>query len=142
MKKLLFFSFFSLALLMFGCSSTPSPRDVTMDFVGSVIEGDTLSLKQCFDVDAMVAYRMKVSPPADSTQTPEYYRNRIMKDITGEGGVRQYWKNSTPIVNNQLVKGDTAEVELTILDKQLGRTDYSKVYLYRSKNGWRVFNFQ
>jgi len=91
--------------------------------------------------DSMVKRRMQEIPPTDSTETPEYFRNRIIQNLTGEGGTRAFWKRVTSVVNNELVVNDTAEVEFTLLDKEYGKTHYSKLYLYKSEKGWRVFYF-
>ncbi|MCD6163389.1 MAG: hypothetical protein J7K40_13395 [candidate division Zixibacteria bacterium] len=139
MIRLLIISLCLIGLLI-GCGSQ-SPREVAMEFIGSVIEDDSLAIEEHFDVDSMVKRRMQEVPPIDSTETPEYFRNRIIQNLTGDGGTRAFWKRVTAVINQELIVGDTAEVELTLLDKEYGKTHYSKLYLYKSDKGWRVFYF-
>jgi hypothetical protein len=139
MKKLWFL--LCLLAIFIACGSQKSPRDVAIEFVGSVIEGDSLSIEKYLDLDAMADRRMNEAPPADSTQTRQYFRDKILKTLIDDGQTRLFWKSMTPVVNQESIKGDTAEVELTFLDKSYGKTYYSTVYLYRSASGWRVFNF-
>jgi len=130
-----------LIALITCCADKQSPRGVTMEFVGSVIEDDSLAIEQLLDVDLMVDRRMKVIPPVDSTQTHEYFRDTIIRNLTGEGGTRAFWKSILPVVNEEKVTGDTAYVELTLMNQTSGAIDYLTVYLYHSQSGWRVFQF-
>ena len=140
MKKYLIF-IVPLIALLFGCGSKPSPRTITMDFVGSVIEDDSVAIEKYLDIDMMVDQRMKEMPPKDSTQTHQYFRNKIMENLTDSGGTRIFWKDNRVVVNDEVVKGDTAQVELTLMDQKKGNIYYLTVYLYRTKQGWRVFKY-
>ncbi len=130
-----------LLLVITECGPGSSPRGVTIDFVGSVIENDSLAIEELLDLDSMVKRRMTEIPPTDSTQTHEYFRNKILQNLLDEGGIRENWMNHRCVVNNENIRGDTAEVELTLMDQESGRIHYLTVYLYRSPSGWRVFYF-
>jgi len=130
-----------LVAVLWGCGQNPTPRQVTMDFVGSVIEGDSAAIIQLLDVDLMVDKRMEEIPPTDSTQTHDYFKNLIIKNLTGEGGTRAFWKQHRLVVNDEIIKGDTAQVELTLLDQEKGSIQYLLVHLYRTKGNWRVFKY-
>lgn len=141
MTKYLFI-FMSLAVLLTACGGQQSPRQVTMEFVGSVIEDDSLAIEELLDIEMMVEYRLKEIPPTDSAQTPEYFRNRIIQNLTGDGGTRQLWKEHRLVVNDEAIVGDTAHVELTLMDQERGIIQYLLVYLYRTPDGaWRVFKY-
>ena len=132
----------TLSMLLAGCSSQPSPRQVTMEFVGSVVEDDSLAIERLLDIEMMVERRMMEIPPTDSTQTPEYFRDRIIENLTGDGGTRQLWKEHRLVVNDEEIAGDTAQVELTLMDQERGIIQYLLVYLYRGQDGsWRVFKY-
>jgi len=131
----------SLIALIIGCADKQSPRGVTMEFVGSVIEDDSLAIEQLLDVDLMVDRRMKVIPPVDSTQTHDYFRDTIIRNLTGDGGTRALWMEMRLVVGDEKIKGDTAFVELTSIEKETGYTQFLTVYLYRSATGWRVFQY-
>ena len=134
-------SIICLAVIFIGCAAKDTPRGVTMEFVGSVIEDDSLAIERLLDIDLMVERRMRVIPPTDSTQTHEYFRDTIMRNLTGDGGTRAYWKEMRLVVNEEKIEGDTAFVELTLMDQETGSIQYLTVSLYRSATGWRVFQF-
>lgn len=140
MNKYIIFMISAVALI-FGCSSEPSPRTVTMDFVGSVIEDDSLGIEKYLNVDMMVDRRLIEIPPEDSTQTHQYFRDRIIRNLTDDGGTRIFWKENRPVVNQEVVNGDTAQVELTLMDQKKGNIYYLTVYLYKSGKGWRVYKY-
>lgn len=112
-----------------------------MEFVGSVIEGDSAAVEKYLDLDAMVDRRMQEIPPTDSTQTHGYFRDIIINNLIGEGGIRADWKSHRCVVNDEKVAGDTAEVELTLMNQTTGQVHYLKVYLCHSDLGWRAFYF-
>jgi hypothetical protein len=62
-----------------------------------------------------------------------------MNNLTGSGGTRTHWLNQRIIVNQETVKGDTAQVEMSMIDQTTGMTEYSMIYLYRKDGRWRVF---
>ena len=124
--------------LVLVCGSEMSPREVAIEFVGAVIEDDSLALETCFDVDSMVKRRM-LEVPTD--QTPAEVKDQILSNLQGDGGTRVFWKSMTPVVGEELVVRDTAQVEVTFLDKEFGKYHHYKVFLYHSDKGWRVFFF-
>ena len=112
-----------------------------MDFVGSVIEDDSTAIEKYLDIDMMVNQRMKEMPPQDSTQTHQYFREKIIQNLTDDGGTRTFWKSNRVVVNDEVIKGDSAQVELTLLDQKKGNIYYLTVYLYKTKQGWRVYKY-
>jgi hypothetical protein len=140
MCKYLLIAFGAFAIIA-GCGSKMSPREVAIEFVGSVIEDDSLAIEKYLDLDYMVERRLTEVPPEDSTMDHRYYRDKILQTLIGDGGTRAFWKSMMPVVNKENIQGDTAEVELTFMDKTYGKTHYSMIYLYRSEDGWRVFYF-
>jgi hypothetical protein len=127
-----------LAALIIACSSDNTPKAVTFKFIGAVLDSDSLAIKQYLDLDQMVARRIREVPTLDSTQTPDKLRSIILKNLTGDGGTRAHWQNQRIIVNQETVKGDSAQVEMTMIDQTNGVTEYSMIYLYRKDGHWRV----
>lgn len=128
-----------LGALLLGCSTKETPKQVTFDFIGAVLDGDSTAIAQYLDLDAMVAKRIKEMPPADSSQTPAELRKILMKNLTGEGGTRAHWRNQRIVVNQETVKGDSAQVEMSMIDQTTGQTEYSMIFLYRQNGHWRVY---
>ncbi|MCP4582791.1 MAG: hypothetical protein GY839_14370 [candidate division Zixibacteria bacterium] len=133
--------FIWMAAILTGCGPNDTPRGVTMEFVGSVIEDDSLAIEQLLDLDLMVQRRMLVIPPTDSTQTHAYFRDTIMRNLTGDGGTRALWMDMRLVVGDEKVDGDTAYVELTSMDQDTGYIQYLTVHLYKGAGGWRVYQF-
>ncbi len=131
-----------LLAVFIGCNTQKSPREVTMEFVGSVIEDDSAAIEQYLDVDMMVEQRLENLQKRDSTVTHQSYRDMIISNLTGEGGTREYWQEHRLVVNEEVIQGDTAYVEFTLLDQEEGGIEYLTIYLYRTPEGsWRVFRY-
>jgi len=128
-----------LGALLFGCAAKETPKAISFEFINAVLDGDSTAIARYLDLDAMIAKRMKEIPPTDSTQTPANLRQILMNNLTGSGGTRTHWLNQRIIVNQETVKGDTAQVEMSMIDQTTGMTEYSMIYLYRKDGRWRVF---
>lgn len=128
-----------LGALLWGCGSKETPKQVTFEFIGAVLDGDTTAIARYLDLDAMIARRIKEMPPTDSIQNPAELKAILMKNLTGNGGTRLHWLNQRIVVNQEITKGDSAQVEMSMIDQTTGVTEYSMIYLYRQNGRWRVY---
>jgi hypothetical protein len=128
-----------MGAMLFGCGAKDTPKQVTFEFIGAVLDGDSTAIAKYLDLDAMIAKRLKEIPPADSSQTPAELRMVLMRNLTGSGGTRTHWLNQRIVVNQENVKGDSAQVEMSMIDQTTGGTEYSMIYLYRQNGRWRVY---
>ncbi len=126
-------------MLFLGCGPKETPKQVTFEFIGAVLDGDSTAIARYLDLDAMIAKRMKEMPPADTSQNPAELKAILMKNLTGDGGTRAFWRNQRIVVNQETIKGDSAQVEMTMIDQTTGSTEYSMIYLYRQNGRWRVY---
>jgi hypothetical protein len=131
--------FVILGALLLGCAGQETPKKVTFDFIGAVLDGDSTAIARYLDLDAMIAKRIEEIPPTDSNQTPGSLRQTLMRNLTGDGGTRVHWLNQRIVVNQETVKGDSAQVEMSMIDQTNGMTEYSMIYLYRKDGHWRVY---
>lgn len=128
-----------LGALLTGCGAKDTPKQVTFEFIGAVLDGDSVAIARYLDLDAMIARRVKEIPPADSSQSPVELRKILMLNLTGSGGTRTHWLNQRIVVNQETIKGDSAQVEMSMIDQTTGATEYSMIYLYRQNGRWRVY---
>jgi hypothetical protein len=128
-----------LGALLIGCGAKENPKQVTFDFIGAVLDGDSTAINRYLDLDAMIAKRNQDVPITDSSVTPASLRQVLMKNLTGDGGTRIHWLNQRIVVNQETVKGDSAQVEMSMIDQTTGVTEYSMIYLYRKDGRWRVY---
>lgn len=128
-----------LAVILGVCSSQPSPRDVTFQFIYAVLDGDSSAILQYLDLDRMVEKRMKEVSPADSALTLADLKAKILQNLIGDGLTRGHWQNQRIVVNKEITEEDSAVVEMTFIDQTTGRIEYSMVYLYRKDSRWWVY---
>lgn len=131
-----------LIVIIGGCSSQPSPRDVSFEFIYAVLDGDSTAILQYLDIDRMAVKRMEGIPPADSALSLVDFKAKILQDIVGFGPTRSHWKNQRILVNKEIIRGDSAEVEMTFIDQTTGKIEYSMIYLYREDKRWWVYFYK
>ncbi|OQX92754.1 MAG: hypothetical protein B6D58_01260 [candidate division Zixibacteria bacterium 4484_95] len=131
-----------LVVIIISCNSQPSPKDVTFEFIAAVLDGDTTTILQYLDLERMAERKMKDIVLKDSILNPADFKAEILSELTGLGQTRNQWKNQRILVNKEIVRGDSAEVEMTFIDQFTGTIKYSMVYLHHKDNRWLVYFYK
>jgi len=139
MRKLLFV----LALGLMVCSGKPGPKDVVFEFIRAVYDSDSLKITQILDVDAYTRMHMVEMSPEDSALVLEEYRVKTIQSLLGDGEKRAFWIKSQILVNQEHVKDDFAEVDVSFIDRVTGVLLYTKIQLEKQPDGyWKIVYFK
>jgi hypothetical protein len=138
---------FLIAVLALACSSGPSPKDRVFEFIDAVKAADSLRIFSILDLDSYVAMtsegNMAEMSPADTVAALAAYRTKTIESLLQDGEVRHRWLSNQIIVNKEILKGDTANVEVSFIDQQSGYMLYTQVQLRRQPDkSWRVIFFK
>jgi len=78
------------------------------------------------------------------SDTPRVFHSpeEILDDLTDGGLTKTRWFSMQRIIGNTTIKGDTAYVEVSFIDKARSMQYYNKFGLYKAKTGWRIFSFR
>jgi hypothetical protein len=133
--------------LALGCSSGPSPKDTVFEFIDAVKSADSLRIFSILDLDAYIAGTSEGNMPAmssaDTVAALESYRVRTIDALLRDGEVRHRWLSNQIVVNKEINRGDTANVEVSFIDQQSGSMLYTQIQLKRQANHtWRVIFFK
>jgi hypothetical protein len=144
MKKTIAFIVVALTL---ACSSGPAPKDRVFEFIDAVKAADSLRIFSILDLDSYVAMtsegNMAAMSPADTVAALDAYRARTIESLLRDGEVRHRWLSNQIIVNKEILKGDTANVEVSFIDQQSGYMLYTQLQLQRQPDkSWRVVFFK
>ena len=128
------------------CSSGPSPKDTVFEFIDAVKAADSTKIFSILDLDSYVAMTSEGNMPAmssaDSVEALKAYRIKTIDSLLRDGELRHRWMTYQIVVNNEYIKGDTANVEVSFLD-QSGYQLYTQIQLHRQPNKtWRVVFFK
>jgi hypothetical protein len=144
MKKTIAFIVVALTL---ACSSGPAPKDRVFEFIDAVKAADSLRIFSILDLDGYVAMtsegNMAAMPSADTVAALAAYRARTIESLLRDGEVRHRWLSNQIVVNKEILKGDTANVEVSFIDQQSGYMLYTQIQLKRQPDkSWRVVFFK
>lgn len=147
-KEILAFSFFILlgAVAWFapGCSGGggDTPRDVVIQFFGAMERNERAALPHLLDLRTLMEpgdedYALQRRVPRKF-----YSPEEIMNDLTDSGTTKTRWFSMQRVVGNTEIKGDTAFVEVSFVDKEKGIQYYNKFGLHRQKGNWKIYSFK
>ena len=122
-----------------GCSKSPSPRVVVMDFIEAVNKADTASLETYLDLDRFTQEKLKEFPDSVRAEVFSRVKQQLWENFLGSGGTRLRWQNKMIVVNKEEIEGDQALVEVTFVDQKTGITEYTKTRLYKKENRWWIY---
>ncbi len=144
MKKILILLLFvSAASILVVCGSgEPQPRSEVLDFVNALHKNQPIDLNNYLDMNQIVREdAANVYIYNDSLTLPENIQR--FTDLFEPGGrLRQLWTNMQIVIGDTEVRGDTALVEVSFIDRQTRRQFYNKWGLIRTGEGWRIFAFK
>ncbi len=124
------------------CGGKPGPKEVVFDFIDGVLLSDSLKITNDLDVISFTKYLMTKMTPEDSTKVLAEKPVEIIQSLLGDGETRARWKRLQIIVNKETIEKDTAQVEVSFIDKTIGHQLYSKMLLAKQLDGsWRIFYF-
>lgn len=134
----------SVLILLPMCSdvSYDSPKEVVIRLFGAMDRDDRAAIVHVLDLSAMMGN--KDNDYALQTKTPRTFYNPedILNDLTGEGLTKTRWFSLQRVIGGTEIRGDSALVEVSFIDKEKSIQYYNKFGLYRKDGGWRIYSFR
>jgi hypothetical protein len=137
----LLLSIFLVLLFFFSCGGQRSPKGVVKDFIWAVQDSDSATIVSCLDLDAIVRRSVKTTSPEDSLLLLGIYREKILRTLLGDGHRRTTWLKSQIVLGAEEIRDSLAEVEVSFIDKETGRQNYTKMQLRETRQGWKITYF-
>jgi len=134
----------SVVALMGGCSSS-GPRDpkaAVIAMFGAMEKDDKAALAHLLDLPALMNtysedYALQTDKPRVFTSPQQ-----ILEDLTGDGLTKVRWFSMQRIVNEVLVTGESATVEVTFVDKAKSIGYRTKFGLHIINEKWKIYSFK
>jgi len=78
------------------------------------------------------------------TDKPRVFHNPedILDDLTGDGITKNRWFSMQRVIGETEIKGDTAYVEVSFINKKTGVQYYNKFGLHRVDDRWEIYSFK
>ncbi len=125
-----------------GGSEQDDPRQVVISFFGAMEKNDKATLARVLDLPELM--RNTREDYSVATDTPRVFTDpqQILNDLTDSGLTKQRWFSYQRIINNASVQGDAATVEVTFVNKEVGKAYLTKFGLHRVNGRWRIYSFK
>jgi len=114
---------------------------VVKDFIWAVQDSDSATVVSCLDLDTIVRRSLKTTTPEDSLLVLGVYRGKILGTLLGDGHRRTTWRKSQIVLGVEEIRDNLAEVEVSFIDKETGRQNYTKMQLKKTEEGWKIIYF-
>ena len=142
---LLLLAALSSASLVIGCSgsSDPSgPKDAVIKFFGAMERNDQAALAHLLDLTELMKnvdtdYALNTDSPRTFVSPKD-----ILDDLTNEGKTKTRWFSMQRIVNKAEIAGETAQVEVSFIDKEASRGYRTKFGLHLADGKWKIYSFK
>ncbi len=126
-----------------GCGgSADNPRDVVIQLFGAMERNERAALPHLLDMRAMMEQGEEDYALQRKMPRKFYSPEQIMDDLTDSGLTKTRWFTMQRIVGNTEMRGDSAWVEVSFVDKDKGVQYYNKFGLHRKKGNWKIYSFK
>jgi outer membrane murein-binding lipoprotein Lpp len=136
----------ALSIGVAGCSSgsRPDPKDAVKAMFDAMRTSDSVTLASVVDLSAASHdLRSELAGAAGDTAANQEWDKLLLKEMTGEGVIRQRWLNDNQVVlGRSEVTGDSALVEVSFLDRVTRVQYYNKMRLHFRDGHWVVTDFR
>ncbi len=142
----IFYGWLFLGLIVFsGCAnqSTPEdPREVVIQLFGAMERNERAALPNLLDLGKLM--QSGSEDYALQTNIPRRFFNpeEILNDLTDSGLTKTRWFSMQRILGSSEVRGDSAWVEVSFINKEQGIQYYNKFGLHRLKGRWKIYSFK
>ncbi|TET69162.1 MAG: hypothetical protein E3J45_02125 [Candidatus Zixiibacteriota bacterium] len=134
-------SIFLLLLFFISCGGEKNPKGVVKDFIWAVQDSDSATIVSCLDLDTIVRRSLKTTSPEDSLLLLGIYKEKFLGTLLGDGHRRITWLKSQIVLGAEEIRDSLAEVEVSFIDKETGRQNYTKMQLRETEEGWKIIYF-
>ncbi len=147
-KEIIAFSFFiilgGIAWFAPGCSGGggDTPREVVIQFFGAMERNERAALPHLLDLRALMEQSDEDYALQRRVPRKFFSPEEIMNDLTDSGTTKMRWFSMQRVIGNTEIKGDTAWVEVSFVDKAKGIQYYNKFGLHREKGNWKIYSFK
>ena len=151
MRVALFLVTFFLAagvvlMVAIGCSQGDrrSPKSTVSGLFGAIADSDTAYIVAHVDLAAAArGVREELIDPAQDTAGVEpVWDERLLGALTGEGELRERWLADQIVLGEEFIRGDTAWVEVSFLDRLTRMQYYTRMRLLLRNDRWMIVDFK
>ena|GEM_PF-345695 len=134
--------FIALAIACSGDIGGGSPKDTVIQLFGAMERDDRAAVSHLLDLPALMSNTDE--DYALQRKEPRVFHNPedILDDLTGVGLTKTRWFSMQRVMGRTEIKGDTAFVEVSFIDKKTNVQYYNKFGLHKVNDRWVIYSFK
>ena len=136
------FVFLLVFLVIWQCSSRPSPRKTVFNFLEAVHNSDTTNILYHADLEKMAQEKLSDLSDEQREKLVPIMRGNLLSNLVDNGATRIWWEHCLKVVAGEKILKDMAEVKVTFIDQDSGIKRYTTIKLYFDSNRWRIYYFE
>jgi len=140
----LFLIISAVLLTMYGCAQkgNDSPKETVIKLFGAMEKNDTGAIVHLADIPSLM--RIRGEDYALATDSPRVFHDpmEMLNDLTGEGLTKTRWFSMQRIIGDTEIKGDSAFVEVSFINKRINMQYYNKFGLFLADGKWKIYSFK
>lgn len=114
-----------------------------MSLFGAMRDSDSTSIRSLVNLESAFESVIRELPPPADSQLVHDHAHWLLKEMTDGGSLHRRWLEDNQIVIGQSeVKGDTAYVEVSFLDRITRVQYYNKMQLVFTDGRWQITRFR
>jgi hypothetical protein len=131
-----------LGIISCSTESNQNPKDVVIKLFGAMERNDRAAIPRLVDLPALMMIRDQ--DYALQTDNPRVFYNPedILSDMVDSGLTKTRWFSMQRVVGETEIKGDTAYVEVSFIDKTADIQYYNRFGLHKSNGRWKIYSFK
>jgi len=128
--------------ILVGCEKEAEPRSQVLAFVKALRSADEIKLEDYLDLTELVRENAANVYLYDSAKSISDNIADFSALFAPDGKLRKLWTSKQIVIGEAEVRGDTAFVEVSFIDRDTRRQYYNKMGLKKTEQGWRIFAFK
>ena len=122
--------------------SQDSPRNTVIHLFGAMERNDRAAVNDLLDLSSLMQEGPQDYALSSDSARVFHSPDEILDDLTGDGLTRQRWFSLQRVVGSADIKGDTAFVEISFVDKAKGIQYFNKFGLHKVNGRWKIYSFR
>ena len=131
--------------LLIACGGPPkgkTPKEAVIMLFGAMERNDKAAIAHLLDIPSLMG--KSENDYALSTDNPRTFYNPedLLNDMVDSGKTKIRWFSYQRVIGNTEIKGDSAKVEVSFINKETSVQYYSKFGLVKRNDVWKIYSFK
>lgn len=130
-------------ILSFSCGeSQDTPRSTVIRLFGAMERNDRAAMNDILDLPSLMNYNQEDYALNSDSARVFHSPDEVLDDLTEGGLTYKRWFALQRIIGRAELKGDTAFVDISFIDKTKEKQYFNKFGLHKINGRWKIYSFR